>query len=106
MGDRVEPAVVEVGDVVVRQLGSGVHLELDPGAAQRGAHLGGALADLVEGAGRERVARVRGDRDDAGAVRDGHARERHGRAQIHGAVVDPGEQVEVELGASHGCLLP
>ena len=44
---------------------------------------------------------MRRDRDQAGAVGDREARELDGVAEVDRAVVDLGQQVEVELGASH-----
>jgi hypothetical protein len=49
---------------------------------------------------------VRRDGDDARPVRGGEPRERDALVQVDRAVVDAGEQVEVELDALHWVLLP
>ena len=52
----------------------------------------------------QQVAHVRRDRDEARAVGHGEAGELDGLVEVARAVVDLGQQVEVELGASHGPL--
>ena len=100
LGDRVELARRRgSGDVVVGQLGAGAHLERHAARRERRLHLAHARGKLVEDAHRQQVADVRRDGHERRAVGDGEPRELDRVVEVGRAVVDPGQQVEVELGA-------
>jgi hypothetical protein len=90
-----EPLHQLVGD-----LGARNHLERDPLAPQAPDDLRDVSGDLERRRLEQRV-HVRRRDDRARAVGDGRPRERDALLDARGPVVDPGEQVEVQLDVPH-----
>ena len=103
--DRVELAVAQRGHVVVRQLGAGLHLERH--ARARSARPATSRTRAGSSARMPRASRSRTcgvTVTSARAVGHGEPGELDGVVEVDRAVVDLGQQVEVELGALHGPL--
>ena len=106
LGEGLELGVAEPLDVGMRQLGARADLERHVRRGERGAHLGHALGQFADDALREQVAHVRRDRHERRPVRHGEPGQRDRLVEVGRPVVDPGQEVEVELGAVQDSLLP
>jgi hypothetical protein len=94
LGDPREVGVGRVGDVVRAELGARADLERDVLGCEPGRDLGDAAGQLG-GVDPPEVGRRD---DDRGPVRHGETGERDGLLERPWAVVDPGKDVEVQLG--------
>jgi hypothetical protein len=101
LGDRVELAVAQERDVLLRQLGAGADLQRHALTRQRGRQLVHPREQLADDPAPQQVAHVRRGRDDGSAVGDRQPRQLDGLGQIDRPVVDARQQMEVELGPMH-----
>jgi hypothetical protein len=97
-GDGVEIALAEAAHHVVTELAAAAHVDVDLLEPQPRAHLGNAVGEVCH-VGHVLAAHMRRGHDHARAVSLRQARELHGLLEVGGAVVDAGEEVEVDVSA-------
>ena len=88
------------------ELRPGAHLERQARVVERRLHFAHARGKLAEDAQRQEIADVRRHGHEPRPVGHREPRQLDRVVEVHRAVVDLGEQVEVELGARHRAPLP
>ena len=99
--EQLQLALAQPGDHVVPELAAAAHLERDRGGGERRAHLQHARVHLDGVRQPEVGADVRRGDHGRGAVGHGRPGQLEALVHVRGAVVDPGQQMEVEIDGRH-----